>query len=209
MNNYVYIRTGLPELTPDWKESSRKLEDYLQEIRELCSKKDNKVIDLIEDGFDPEKIGVDFYREATKHKMAFIRDFFTFDLNVRNAKVRYLNHELQRDPDKDVISLQDPDDPDYGEWPDFEEAERLQAILTGKDILARERAIDDLYWEKIDALTVFHYLDFESILGVIVKMKIVGRWLKLDEKTGREMFRKLVDEVRGTFKGVDYKSDDK
>ncbi len=209
MNNYVYIRTGLPELTPDWKESGRKLEDYLQEIRELCSKKDNEVIDLVEDGFDPDKIGVDFYRKATRHKLAFIRDFFTFDLNVRNAKVRYLNHELKREAGKDEICLLDPEDPDYGEDTDFEEAEELQEILVGKDILARERAIDDLYWDKIDELTTFHYLDFESILGVIVKMKIVGRWLQLDEQTGREMFRKLVDEVRGTFKGVDYKSDEK
>ena len=37
-----------------------------------------------------------------------------------------------------------------------------------------------------------------------VKMMIIRRWLILDEATGREMFKKLVDEVRGTFKGVEY-----
>ena len=209
MNNYVYIRTGLPDLTPDWKENGRKLEDYLLEIRELCSKKDNEIIDLIEDGFDKEKIGLEFYKKATSHKIAFIREYFTFDLFVRNAKVRYLNNELKREPEKDVISLLDSDEVDLTEAFDFDEAEKLQAILEGKDILARERAIDDLYWDKIDQITVFHYLDFESILGVIVKIKIIERWLKLDEKTGREMFRKLVDEVRGTFKGVEYNSESK
>ena len=35
-------------------------------------------------------------------------------------------------------------------------------------------------------------------------MMIIQRWLKLDEQTGREMFRRLVEEVRGTFKGVEY-----
>ena len=72
------------------------------------------------------------------------------------------------------------------------------------DILARERGIDDLYWDKIDELTLFDYLNFDKILGMVVKMMIIRRWLILDEATGREMFKKLVDEVRGTFKGVEY-----
>ena len=38
----------------------------------------------------------------------------------------------------------------------------------------------------------------------MVKLKIVSRWLKLDEAAGREMFRELVSEVRSTFKGVEY-----
>ena len=50
----------------------------------------------------------------------------------------------------------------------------------------------------------FHYFDLTVILGFIVKLKIIDRWMKLDEATGREMFRELVDEVRGTFAGVKY-----
>ena len=47
-------------------------------------------------------------------------------------------------------------------------------------------------------------MNFEKYLGIIVKMMIIRRWIILDEQTGREMFKKLVDEVRGTFKGVEY-----
>ena len=32
----------------------------------------------------------------------------------------------------------------------------------------------------------------------------IRRWLLLDEEAGRAMFKRLVDEVRGTFKGVEY-----
>ena len=59
-------------------------------------------------------------------------------------------------------------------------------------------------WEKIGNLTTFNYFDIDAILGFITKLNIVARWYKLDEQTGREMFKKLVDEVRGTFKGVEY-----
>ena len=207
MNNYVYIIAGLPDFTPDWRQGDKSLEEYLCQVMELLSAKDQETVRLIEDGFDKEKIGQEFYKEALEHGNAFIRDFFQFDLNVRNAKVRYLNQALGRDPLKDVLSLSDPDADDMGieiEEPEFKEAARLQAILEGSDILARERGIDDLYWDKIDELTLFDYLNFDRILGVVVKMMIIRRWLQLDEQTGREMFKRLVDEIRGTFKGVEY-----
>lgn len=207
MNNYVYITAGLPDFTPDWRQGERSLDEYLDQVRELLSPKDNAVLDLIGKGFDKERIGLEFYREALSHRIGFIRNFFEFDLNVRNRKVRYLNEALGRAPEKDILKLTDPEAEETGlepEEPEFKEEDRLRKILEGKDILARERGIDDLYWEKIDELTLFDYMNFEKILGIIVKMMIIRRWLILDEQTGREMFKKLVDEVRGTFKGVEY-----
>ena len=207
MNNYVYIIAGLPDFTPDWRQGDKSLEDYLHQVKELLSEKDQETLKLIEDGFNKEKIGLEFYKEALASRSTFIQEFFQFDLNVRNAKVRYLNQALGRDPQKDVLSLVDPDAEEQGievEEPEFKEAARLQAILEGKDILARERGIDDLYWDKIDEITLFDYLNFSKILGMVVKMMIIRRWLILDEERGREMFKRLVDEVRGTFKGVEY-----
>ena len=207
MNNYVYITAGLPDFTPDWRQGERSLDEYLDQVRELLSPKDNAVLDLIGKGFDKERIGLEFYREALSHRIGFIRNFFEFDLNVRNRKVRYLNEALGRAPEKDILKLTDPEAEETElepEEPEFKEEDRLRKILEGKDILARERGIDDLYWEKIDELTLFDYMNFEKILGIIVKMMIIRRWLILDEQTGREMFKKLVDEVRGTFKGVEY-----
>ena len=158
-------------------------------------------------GFDKDQIGLELYKEALSHRLGFIREFFQFDLNVRNQKVRYLNQALGRDPEKDVLSLRDPEAEETGlepEEPEFKESAQLQRILEGHDILSRERGIDDLYWEKIDEITLFDYLNFDKILGMMVKMMIIRRWLVLDEETGRAMFKKLVDEVRGTFKGVEY-----
>jgi len=207
MNNYVYIIAGLPDFTPDWRQGEKSLDGYLEQMRELLSEKDNETISFIIKGFDKDQIGFDFYKEALAHRIGFIREFFQFDLNVRNQKVRYLNHALGRDADKDILSMRDPEAEETGlepEEPEFKESARLQSILEGNDILSRERGIDDLYWDKIDELTLFDYLNFDKILGVMAKMMIIRRWLILDEETGRAMFKKLVDEVRGTFKGVEY-----
>lgn len=212
MNNYEYIIAGLPALTEDWKFTEGDFTSYLEGIKESCSGKDRALIGWLEKGFCDDELTPDFYRKALGCRNRFIREYFAFDLNVRNAKTRYLNGALGRPADKDVISAAREEGiklstsgifGDLKAAEEFPQAQRLDAILHGKDILERERGLDDLMWEEIDSLMEFHYFDITVILGFICKLHIISRWARLDEQTGREMFRKLVDEVRGTFKGFE------
>ena len=206
MANYEYIVASLPDITTGWKFGEKGPEDYIEEIVSLCSDKDRKLIEFLMSGYLEENLNAGFYGKALTHKDSFIREYFRFDLNVRNAKVKYLNKALGRDAEKDVL-LFGEDTPQAvldAAAEEFEEAADLETILNTGDILSRERGIDDLMWEKIDSLTTFNYFDIDAILGFITKLNIVARWYRLDEHTGREMFKKLVDEVRGTFKGVEY-----
>ena len=207
MNNYEYIVASLPDITTGWKFGEKTPEDYIEEIVSLCSNKDRETITFLMDGYCDEKLNAEFYCEALQHKNAFIREFFLFDLNVRNAKVKYLNKALGREADRDVLTFGEDAAPKVLEATEkeFEEAAALEAVFAQADILSRERGIDDLMWDKISNLTTFNYFDINAILGFITKLNIVARWFRLDEQTGREMFKQLVDEVRGTFKGVEYK----
>ena len=202
MNNYHYIIAGLPELSMDSATGGRDTGALLAGIKEQCSPSDLEVISFLEKGYVAENLTADFYRKAIGSRNGFLRKWFAFDLNVRNAKVRYLNAALGREKSKDVIIL-DEEDP-LAQEEDFGEAAKIASVLSSDDIIARERGIDGLYWEKAEELTLFHYFDLTCILGFIVRLKIIDRWLVLDEETGREMFRKLVNEVRGTFGGVRY-----
>lgn len=206
MNNYEYIVASLPDITTGWKFGEKTPEDYIEEIVSLCSNKDRETITFLMDGYCDEKLNAEFYCEALQHKNAFIREFFLFDLNVRNAKVKYLNKALGREADRDVLTFGEDAAPKVLEATEkeFEEAAALEAVFAQADILSRERGIDDLMWDKISNLTTFNYFDINAILGFITKLNIVARWFRLDEQTGREMFKQLVDEVRGTFKGVEY-----
>ena len=62
----------------------------------------------------------------------------------------------------------------------------------------------------VSLVMLFQYLRslyFLVMCGVLVVMLLcvfIRRWLLLDEEAGRAMFKRLVDEVRGTFKGVEY-----
>lgn len=194
MNNYEYIIAGLPDIAPDWKGADAAgVEAIVQEIRELCSKEDNALIDVLIAGFDGANLDLEFYQKALKAKNSFIRDYFKFDLNVRNAKVRYLNRALERPADTDIFMEAE------GE---FEEAQKLDAVLNQEDILSRERGMDDLMWSKIESITTFDYFDINVILGFIARLNIVARWLKLDPETGKHMFARLVEGVRGSYTGI-------
>ena len=208
MNNYEYIIAGLPLLQSEGSRTTAAAagldaDAVLEDIRGQLSAKDNALVDCLLDGWKEENLNADFYRSALKHRNAFIRGYFAFDLELRNAKVRYLNRELGRPEGTDIVSLARED-----EEPE-EEDRSLDAIFEAKDLLSREKQQDDAVWKKVDEMIIMNLFDIDVVLAFIVKLHIVNRWLKLDENTGREMFRILVDEVLGTFKGLNYNPDNK
>ena len=212
MSNFEYIISSLPFLTTDYKyEDGQGFFTVLEEIKDNLGEKDKESLDFLLDGFDPKKLGADYYALALKSPIKFIREYFRFDLNLRNAKVRYLNHVLGRPEEQDVLTgkgKEDEEDLDIDGYRftggEFEEKLKVQAALESASLLDREKALDDVTWEKIDSLETFHYFDLTAVLAYVAKLHIVDRWLALDEETGRELFHKLVKEVKGTFKGVNY-----
>lgn len=196
MDNYEYLIAGLPVLSSDWTENGQlTVEELTGEIRSLCSEKDNALIDSLLAGFNEGNLNEGFYKEMLESHNSFLRDYFTFDLNLRNCKVRYLNSRLERPEDTDIFL--EPSE-------DFEEKAAVDKVLNGNDLLEREHGLDSITWEKIGELTTFDYFNINAVLGFLAKLNIINRWLKLDERTGRELFKKLVDEIRGTFKGVEF-----
>lgn len=196
MNNYEYIISSLPAISLDWKfGEGASFETYVDWIKSQLSEADIKVVDRLIDGYKDENLTREFYEAALKDSNRFLKEYYTFDLNVRNGKARFLNKAFERPLDQDTIKL---------ETGEFAEGSRLGEALNAPDLLSRERGLDSLMWDKILEITTFDYFDLEAILGFIARLHIIGRWFALDEKTGREMFIRLVNEVRGTFKGVKY-----
>ncbi len=213
MSNFEYIIASLPFLTQDYRYAEGKdFNAVIEEIRHSLSHADNRQLDVLLQGFDESQLGTGFYAAALENKSAFLREYFRFDLNLRNEKVRFLNQELGRPEGTDILTGQGEEDDDktdlegYRFHPgEFDERDAVQEALSRKDLLERERALDDVVWDKIFTLTLFDYFNLDAVLGYVAKLHILDRWLSLDEQTGREMFRRLVGEVKGTFQGVDFK----
>ena len=211
MSNYEYIISSLPYLTMDFKYPGQAgFNSVISDIKRDLDDRDEALVDFLIKGFSDKNLDADFYAEALRSRNRFLREYFRFDLNLRNAKVRYLNAQLGREPDLDVMTGEDPEAEDVDidgfrfNGGEFMEAAKVDSVLAETDLVVREKGLDDLLWDKIDNLAIFHYFDIEAILAYIAKLRIVTRWLNLDEEVGRDVFRRLLKDVRGTYKGVKY-----
>ena len=197
MNNYHYIIAGLPDLLPDFTQSGHfSYGEISAAVREQLSPADRRAVDWLEAGADSSVLCGHFYRAAARQRSRFIRSWYELDRMIRNSQVKYLASKEGIDPRKYTVG--ETADRDTEAWP------VLQQIFRTEDLLEREHALDRYRWDRITELTTFHYFDMDVILGFLAKAMIVGRWSSLDREKGAELFRRYVDEVRGTFKGVDF-----
>ena len=194
MDNYVYIVAGLPELTSGFENTGFDYASVKESIMELLSEKDQQLVELMEEGFDENTLGADFYAKAAESKNRFIREYFDFDGRLRNMKVEYLAKRLGKNGEDFVVELPEAD---------FEEEKQIQDILADADFVQREQKMDELKWEKASDIARMDYFNMNAILAFMVKAKTVQRWAELDPAKGEEMFRKLVKEIRGTNAELD------
>ena len=194
MDNYVYIVAGLPELTSGFENTGFDYKAVKEGIMELLSEKDQKLVELMEEGFDENTLGAEFYEKAAKSKNRFIREYFDFDGRLRNMKVNYLAKRLGKKGESYMVEMPDSD---------FEEEQQIKAILENVDFVDREEKMDELKWEKASDIARMDYFNMNAILAFLVKAKTVQRWAELDPEKGTEMFHKLVKEIRGTNANLD------
>ena len=187
LNNYEYIIASLPVLQQGY-DGALDTGAVAEEIRSGLSQKDAAALSFLSAGLEGSALGEQFYKDAAASRNSFIRDYFAYDLGLRNAKAAYLNKALGRPEGKDLLPSAE----------EFEDAAKAQEVLSNTDILARERGIDDLLWAKAEELTQMHIFALDVILAFVVKLHIVGRWLALDEQRGRELFRKMVKDIKET-----------
>lgn len=147
-----------------------------------------------------------YYEEMLALKHNFLRQWFTFELNLKNALLVTIakNNEIPYDnqiilANKAATKIARSNARDLGltsEWPWIE---KLLQITEMTDLLARERALDLMRWDFLDEYNTFEYFSLEVLLAYYIKLSIIERWLKLDKATGEEMFRQLLGELQNSY----------
>ncbi|MBN1577584.1 MAG: DUF2764 family protein [Chitinispirillaceae bacterium] len=157
-----------------------------------------------------------FYEEMAQRENAFIRDWYAFDLQLRNVAAaincrRSLAHldALSTDRDKAASALLIGRDdvaeailrsnaPDFGLAAQLPWIERLLGLSRGKP-LDFEKGIDTLRWDTLNEMTVATYFQAETVYAFYIKLIIVERWRALDPKSGKERLDRLLDELKASY----------
>ncbi|MFP4525816.1 MAG: DUF2764 family protein [Bacteroidales bacterium] len=147
-----------------------------------------------------------YYNHVLSSQNQFIRDWFTFEMNVTNLLTGINCRKFERDPEEELIgdnfvteAIKRSSAKDFGLEVELNYAGNVIQIAEKENLLTREKNIDQFKWDKINELTLFHYFSIEVVLAYILKLKMIYRWMSLDEKTGREMFERLIDELKDSF----------
>jgi hypothetical protein len=136
----------------------------------------------------------------------FLSNYYEFDQNIRNIITalnirKYKLKEKNRFIGDNIVSeaLTQSTLKDFGLTGEFPLIESLLHIFEEDDLIKRERAIDQIRWDYLDELNTFNYFTVEVILAEVIKLRMILRWIRLDEPTGRELFRKFIDNLNNSY----------
>lgn len=198
-NNYHYIIAGLPELFLNAENKGFQYEQFRAPIVEQLSQRDLKLVELLEEGLNADNLSEEFYAKVFSSKRGenrFLRFLFAMDLAIRERIVEFVSPQNAEQYLVKHSQLEEPSE---------EFKAQLNSTLAMTNIIERELSLDRLKWEEINNYLTFEYFTINNILAILAKAKIIDRWSNLDRAAGMELFRKFVDEVRGTFKGINNK----
>jgi len=147
-----------------------------------------------------------FYQYLGTVKNEFLKEWFEFGLNIKNITTALNCRKHNFRPENELIgdnfvvqSILRSNSRDFGLMQEFPEIDKLLNIWETGNMMEREKQIDLLYWQWIDEHTFFQYFTIEKILGFILQLEIVERWMSLDHQTGESMFRQLLANLGKSF----------
>lgn len=164
-------------------------------------------VDLFEVEKLPEvKFLESFYDHALSQGNSFIRYWFSFQRDFNNVLTALNCRRMGTDPARQLVGnnwlteiLAKSQAADFGLKREVDYIDRLVQVIDIPDVLERERKIDLLKWDMSLELTTWDYFNINFILGFFVRAGIVHRWLKLDAKTGEELFKRLFDDLKSSY----------
>ncbi len=142
-----------------------------------------------------------YYERMCSHENSFVRTYFRFDAGLRNVltalNIRRSQMEksgyITTEEDMVVERLKTSSAADFGLSGELPYIGALNEAFGRTDLVQVEKFIDQLRWQEIERINTFSYFEVDTLLGYLIKLMLVERWLRLDQEKGKENFLKLVD----------------
>jgi hypothetical protein len=129
----------------------------------------------------------------------FIRNWYGFELDIENILTASVGKKYQIDIENELIGdrelnekLKKSSARDFGLGNDFPRNDHIFKAVDEPNLLEREKRIDFVKWDVLDEWSFFYYFTIERIFVYLVQLDIIDRWIKLDKKTGEELFNRML-----------------
>ncbi len=146
-----------------------------------------------------------YYALCARSKSRFLRAWSEFDRTLRNLSAVVTARTAGRAADEVVVGADEltqqirrSSASDFGLKSELLWLEAaLAAIGDEANLVEKERKMDQIRWAQAEELAAFDYFNINMLLSYLVKVNIVARWSRLDERKGREMLRRLIADLDG------------
>ena len=147
-----------------------------------------------------------YYAFVLNTKNRFLKQWFEFNQNLNNILIGHNCRKHNLEAERQLIgdnfvtkAIQESNAKDFGLDVDLSYVSEIITLAEKDNLLAREKGLDQLKWDKVEEITLFDYFTIEVVLAYTIKLDIAYRWLELDEETGRQMFSKIIDDLKSGF----------
>ena len=147
-----------------------------------------------------------YFDDVLKTKNKFLKQWFEFNRDLKNVVLGHNCRKYDMDFENQLIgdnfvtkAIKKSNAKDFGLSVDIPYVNDIINLTENDNLMARELGLDQLKWNKVEEITLFDYFTIDVILAYTIKLDIAYRWLELDEETGREMFRKIIDNLKSGF----------
>jgi len=146
-----------------------------------------------------------YYDACAASGCRYLREWAAFDRTLRNVCAAYAARRRGEEPDGALVGHDDITDAlsrssasDFGLKGELEYLDEVMAAVADeRNLMEKERKIDRIRWSMSDLLSESDYFNINTILSYLTKVNIVERWFSLDERTGREMYERLIAALSG------------
>lgn len=192
--------------------SQERLEDNIKEPHDLPEYMRQFIVafksnDPLMPDMSPEnELTTLFFDQMLRIGNDFLRNWFEFELNVRNIFTALLARKYEIPYEHQIIGtgevaniIRKSHARDFGLGADIDYLDELANLVRNDNVQDREKAIDELRWKYLDEAIFFEYFTIEKILAFTIKLGMAERWLGIDKDHGNEMFKKLLKELQSSY----------
>ena len=198
-------RLSSEELDEELRQPSHLAEPIAKVIRAYASPESEDAEDMDLTQPFAKALMAAYYKACEASKSRLLREWSKMDRTIRNIVAATVARQQGVAVDQVVVgedsiveSLSRSSAADFGLRAELPFVEQLvAAVADERNMVEKERKIDNIRWAELSELTTFDYFDLNAVIAYLVKVNMVARWAALDAKVGREMFNRLVAELDG------------
>ena len=145
-----------------------------------------------------------YYEYAMRCTNDFVASWFEFNLNTNNVLVALAARKYKLPIASFIVgdteicqALKSSNARDFGLTTELDYFDQLLKISETDDLVDREKRLDQLRWKWMEDKTFFDYFSIERLYVFLLQLEIIERWISLDKEKGNQMFREIIDSLKG------------